>query len=66
MANSYHLPADPSDVDWSDTSIALYTRNSLSAVRLQRSDSFQSDAVATVKNQTHQLARSSLLLFSSS
>ncbi|MNI14863.1 Methionine gamma-lyase [compost metagenome] len=37
MANSYHLPTDPSDVDWSDTSIALYTRNSgHNQIRLQQ------------------------------
>ncbi|TNM61841.1 trans-sulfuration enzyme family protein [Aliirhizobium smilacinae] len=37
MANSYHLPDDPSQVDWSDTSIALYTRNSgYNQIRLQQ------------------------------
>lgn len=28
MANSYNLPADPTEVDWSDWHVPLYTRNS--------------------------------------
>lgn len=37
MANSYALPEDPSDLDWSGTDVPLYTRNSgVNQLGLQR------------------------------
>ncbi len=37
MANSYRLPEDPSDMDWSDTEVLSYTRNSgLNQIGLQK------------------------------
>jgi cystathionine beta-lyase/cystathionine gamma-synthase len=37
MANSYHLPGDSSAINWSDTGVPLYTRNSgVNQLALQR------------------------------